>query len=98
VAHGVRAGSGESLNLWAIHNCDGTDTPPEALTAAQDSYNETIAGSQVDCSGGIQPACQEEQTTEVCFTSLEHVNGNGILTLWRGPNRHAGVSIHLPST
>jgi len=72
------AGPDVSSNLWAVQNCNGSSTPSEGLTAAQNSFNETIAGEQVDCSGGMQSACQEMQTYEACYANLEQIAWNHV--------------------
>ena len=62
-----------SPDLWAVANCDGRYSPPQNLATAQDNFNQTIAGLQIDCSGDMQTACQQIQTDEACYSSLEDV-------------------------
>jgi hypothetical protein len=69
----IGADSSVTSNLWAVGNCDGTNSPSTALATAQDNFNTAIAGLQIDCSGDMESACQQIQTDQACYSSLEQV-------------------------
>jgi hypothetical protein len=73
----VNGGStADSSDVFQTTNCDGTPAPDVQLSTAVNQFNVEIGGLNVDCSDGLQSACQEAQGQLSCLSSLVSLAGS----------------------
>jgi hypothetical protein len=80
-----------------LANCDGSQTPDQALNAAQtdmqtasSNYSMTIAGQQIDCGNGYQDVCAEITRERTCYSAAQSVAWSNVSI--------AGVPAQTPDT
>ena len=62
-------GSTASGSVFGTENCDGSPTPEQLFTSAQQAANTYLATEQIQCGEGFQDACQAIQLYEQCLGS-----------------------------
>jgi hypothetical protein len=65
--------SGSNSGIFDAGNCDGSQAPDAVLSSAQATYQQGIASDQIQCSDGLQEACQEIQTAENCYSAADQL-------------------------
>jgi hypothetical protein len=64
--------STSSTNFGSIKNCDGSSLV-DNLDSAASGFNSAIAAKQIDCSGGMQDACNAISNAFACYSAAINI-------------------------